>query len=365
MLGILSPCLVTASVSAFDPTPGFLKEHHNQLKEISSDEEALRFFSEYSREFLPKKRSSPHASARSKTAPLPPTLQELVIPFMKNLSTLTHIQAYRNQLTLHSQTQEPSQQKEPTLQESWILSNSPWPNLVSTRQLYLQILTWEALPLESLPPDNTYGVFASYFDRSPSARGGKGWIQIFRDKGSAGIQARFQDYREDPAPPQHPSGSSSLNHEHYISHYIHRRLLPIFKAEFFHQSIVLESQILEAAWEQRMNLKRWIESQQQYSAHARLCGTWKWLVHNHQNHGDHKMTMTFFLPDQVPPNHPQPSTITIQGDTVFLRWNFPQGFQEDSLLLSNHDSRLEGTFQNSLGPHGSISGTRLTGCPTP
>jgi hypothetical protein len=74
------------------------------------------------------------------------------------------------------------------------------------------------------------------------------------------------------------------------------------------------------------------------------------------------MVITFSSLEQSSPSQPQPTTITIQGDTVYLKWTFPQGFQEDSLLLSNRDTHLEGTFKNSLGPHGSISGKRLTSC---
>jgi len=109
-------------------------------------------------------------------------------------------------------------------------------------------------------------------------------------------------------------------------------------------------------------MQHWQQQEQTNHAMMRLCGTWKWIIHNHQNHGDHKTTMTFHPPGQSSSSHVQPTTILIHGDTVYLRWTFPQGIQEDSLLLSNRDSRLEGTFTNSLGPHGSISGQRLSPC---
>jgi hypothetical protein len=74
------------------------------------------------------------------------------------------------------------------------------------------------------------------------------------------------------------------------------------------------------------------------------------------------MALSLSSPSTSIPGQPQPSQIIINGDTVYLRWDFPTGFQEDSLLLSNRDNRLEGTFKSSAGPHGSITGRRLTRC---
>ena len=125
----------------------------------------------------------------------------------------------------------------------------------------------------------------------------------------------------------------------------------------------VEAQAYETAWEAWQRIRHWQQQQQTSNAKLRLCGTWKWIIHNHQNHGDHKTTMTFLPPGLTTPSHVEPTTILIYGDVVYLKWTFPQGIQEDSLLISNHDSRLEGTFTNSLGPYGSISGQRLSPCP--
>ncbi len=97
---------------------------------------------------------------------------------------------------------------------------------------------------------------------------------------------------------------------------------------------------------------------------ARLCGTWLWTVHNHQNHQDHKMVITFPPPNGPRPPGPAPSKIVVLGDGVYLRWKFQGGVQEDSLLFTGKEQRLEGTFRNSRGPWGSITGKRTAPCPT-
>lgn len=75
------------------------------------------------------------------------------------------------------------------------------------------------------------------------------------------------------------------------------------------------------------------------------------------------MTVNFLPSGQTAPSkQPMPTTIAVRGDTVYLEWTFPQGRQEDSLLLSNRDTIMEGTFKNTLGPYGSISGKRLSTC---
>ena len=124
----------------------------------------------------------------------------------------------------------------------------------------------------------------------------------------------------------------------------------------------VKTQAYETAWNTWHRIQQWHQQEQTSLAKLRICGTWKWIIHNHQNHGDQKTTITFSPPGLTTPSQTQPTTILIHGDTVYLKWIFPQGIQEDSLLLSNRDSRLEGTFTNSLGPHGSISGQRLSPC---
>jgi hypothetical protein len=128
------------------------------------------------------------------------------------------------------------------------------------------------------------------------------------------------------------------------------------------KSIHLQASAEFQAGQSWIRLRKWNESNQQLRALTRLCGMWQWTVHNHQNHQDHKMTLSFSPSTQQIPGQPQPDVIIMNGDTVYLKWVFPSGYQEDSLLLSNREQRLEGTFKSSRGPHGNISGKRLSNC---
>ncbi len=96
---------------------------------------------------------------------------------------------------------------------------------------------------------------------------------------------------------------------------------------------------------------------------ARLCGTWQWTIHNHKNHLEQKTTIVLLPPGAVaPPDFPQPAKMAVMGDAVYLRWEFPRGYQEDSMLLAKEDRRLEGTFTNSAGDWGAITGKRIAPC---
>jgi hypothetical protein len=213
----------------------------------------------------------------------------------------------------------------------------------------------------ALPLDNEYARFTNFHDQSHSSPENAYWINLFNDLGFKGIENRLQEYWQQQEP-QNPKPISDAHKRVYIQQYITSTLLPMFHTYFLTRAIQVEAQAHEVAWESWYRLQQWQQQEQSNQAIMRLCGTWKWIIHNHQNHGDHKSTTTFSPPEQDMPPHVQPTTVLIHGDAVYLKWNFPQGVQEDSLLLSNHDTRLEGTFRNSRGPYGSISGQRLSPC---
>jgi hypothetical protein len=58
-----------------------------------------------------------------------------------------------------------------------------------------------------------------------------------------------------------------------------------------------------------------------------------------------------------------PAKIVVLGDAVYLRWESQGAVQEDSLLFTGEGRRLEGTFVNSAGAWGSITGKRVGACP--
>jgi hypothetical protein len=119
------------------------------------------------------------------------------------------------------------------------------------------------------------------------------------------------------------------------------------------------SQRATALW---WDLQSWKERVRNARGRARLCGTWHWVIHNHQNHGEQKTSMIFLPSGQERPGVPAPAEIVVLGDSVYLRWEMNGRVQEDSLLFIKDGSRLEGSFVNNAGGWGSITGKRTAAC---
>jgi hypothetical protein len=96
---------------------------------------------------------------------------------------------------------------------------------------------------------------------------------------------------------------------------------------------------------------------------SRLCGTWQWTIHNHQqNHREQKLSLFFPPAGNIQAILPGLVETIVLGENVYLRWEIDGRVQEDSLQFNKEDQRLEGTFVNSQGGWGSISGKRTAGC---
>jgi hypothetical protein len=119
------------------------------------------------------------------------------------------------------------------------------------------------------------------------------------------------------------------------------------------------SQKATAAW---WDIYGWKERIRQAKGRARLCGTWQWIVHNHQKHGEQKAVLVFPPPGQVLTNSPTPVETIILGDSIYLRWEQNGNIQEDSLLFIKDDAKIEGSFMNNSGGWGPITGKRLAPC---
>ncbi len=330
--------------------------------ELASDQDALDFH----QHFLPKIMPLKHAPTRRK---LPsrvevgsnPPPQKTITMFWAALSTIAHIQELRGTpekvlnhnlflKKLFSDTQ-----------QTWILSKLSLENFKSFIDLQNMLTVTLSHNAESLPLDNNYAQFADFHDQAHLTTGNHSWIQVLKSGGMEGIEAKLHEYWQPKNQPPHQPLSDDQKLA-YIQKYIAAKLLPMFHTHLLAQVLEIEMQADDIAWESWQQIQQWNQEEQKKLGIMRLCGNWKWIIHNHQNHGDHKSTMTFYPPEIATPSQIQPSTILINGDTVYLKWSFPQGIQEDSLLLSNDDTRLEGTFTNSLGPYGSISGQRLSSC---
>lgn len=115
-----------------------------------------------------------------------------------------------------------------------------------------------------------------------------------------------------------------------------------------------------AAW---WELHEWKDRIRQGRGQARLCGTWQWVIHNHQkHHQEQKLSLLFPPPGKDGAGIAGLAETIVLGDTVYLRWEADGRTQEDSLLFSKEGNRLEGTFVNSQGGWGSISGKRTASC---
>ena len=95
---------------------------------------------------------------------------------------------------------------------------------------------------------------------------------------------------------------------------------------------------------------------------VRLCGVWDWTVHSHsRNHREARSKIVLPSSQAAGIEGPAPTEIRMYGDAVYFRWDFPGGYQEDSMLFIE-DRRLEGTFRTSAGGVGAINGKRLSLC---
>jgi hypothetical protein len=116
------------------------------------------------------------------------------------------------------------------------------------------------------------------------------------------------------------------------------------------------------AMEEWWRLKTWKDRVRGARGQSRLCGTWQWVIHNHQRHHEEQKLSLVFPPYGNDGGLPGLTELVVLGDAVYLRWEQGGKVQEDSLLFSKEGQRLEGTFVNSQGGWGSISGKRTASC---
>jgi hypothetical protein len=341
----------------------FLQEHRNNILHLSSDLEALTF----NETFMPQQpQHSPAGQKpsidRQATHPIPQEIQRAITSFWAAMVTIVAVQEFRAVPEASFPTHIFTEILPSEAQRQWLFSKPSLQGFKDLVEFQKKMSAWPKQEPVALSSHNNFSQFEKIYNQIDLTSSRQTWISLFNDLGFTGIQAQLGEYwqQHDPQDLQLPA-SNSLK-QAYMQNYIESRLFPIFYAHLLTQAIQVEAQAYNVAWESWNHIQQWQQQEHAHRAMERLCGTWKWIIHNHQNHGDHKTTMTFSAPGQSTPSQVQPSTILIHGDTVYLKWTFPQGIQEDSLLLSNRDTRLEGTFTNSLGPHGSISGQRLSPC---
>ena len=357
--------IVSAHNDSFDHPENLLKEHQQNILSLSSDKEALKF----NQSFMPHQRQPRQShtrrkpsSDRQKLNPISQEMQATITTFWAALTTIGYVQEFRAVPEASFPKHLFREILPSEAQRQWLFSKPSLEGLKDLVEFQNKLSTWPQQEPGDHLSHNNFSQLDKLYNQIDSTSSRQTWISLFNDLGFKGIQARLEEYwqQHDQQDLAYPI-SNSLK-QASIQNYVESRLFPIFQAQLLAQAIQVEAQAYNVAWKSWNQIQQWQQQERTYRTMERLCGTWKWIIHNHQNHGDHKTTMTFIPPGQSTPSQVQPSTILIHGDTVYLKWTFPQGIQEDSLLLSNRDTRLEGTFTNSLGPHGSISGQRLSPC---
>jgi len=362
-LGTLSTA--RAHNTSLDHPWKLLETHRHNLLAISSDNEALKF----SQTFIPHQQQPRHSHTRRtspKTTqashPIPQEIQTSITTFLAAMTTIEYVQKFRTALESVVTNHLLAEIFPSDSQLQWIFSKSSLEGFKDFVTFQKTLSTWlKQEPREGIP-ENGFFQFSKFDDHITLNTDRQMWIRLFTDLGVQGIQSKLEHYWQQYDPQDVQPTLSDSRKQTLIQHYVESRLFPIFRAHLLTQALQIEVQAYNVVRNTWQHIQQWQQQEQTNHAMMRLCGTWKWIIHNHQNHGDHKTTMTFSPPNQSTPSQVQPSSILIHGDTVYLKWTFPQGIQEDSLLLSNRDSRLEGTFTNSLGPYGSISGNRLSPC---
>jgi hypothetical protein len=125
----------------------------------------------------------------------------------------------------------------------------------------------------------------------------------------------------------------------------------------------LELDAMQAGYQEWDRIRNWKDRVRVLRGQARLCGTWQWIVHNHQqHHQEQKLSLIFPPTGNTQTTLPGLVETIVLGENVYLRWEIDGRVQEDSLQFSKEGQRLEGTFVNSQGGWGSISGKRTAGC---
>ena len=125
----------------------------------------------------------------------------------------------------------------------------------------------------------------------------------------------------------------------------------------------LEVDSMQTGYQEWDRIRNWKDRIRRLRGQARLCGTWQWIIHNHQqHHQEQKASIQFPPAGSTQANLPGLAEMVILGDNVYLRWEIDGRVQEDSLQFGKEGQRLEGTFVNSQGGWGSISGKKTAGC---
>jgi len=248
-------------------------------------------------------------------------------------------------------------QQEALPQQGWLLKGEERAFLRRTMTHSAVLTSIQSLQVQDSDQPVGYEEYATYLDRTyPRLIGpDSSWLAMAEREGPAGLRRRLMEFWE-RAPQSH------IDRDKLAARYFHIKLRPVLVAHLAALAIRAEAEAEQRTREEWFRLRSWQDTLQEMKGLARLCGTWQWTVHNHKHHQEQKMVLSFLPSGVVSPDGPRPAKIVVLGDAVYLRWEFQGGYQEDSLLFTGGSQRLEGTFTNSAGAWGSITGKRTAAC---
>src|SRR5438093_3162267 len=342
--------------------PSILRSQAHNLASVTSDAEALTLFSTRLSPLLDLKDAmvavtNQSTASKGSDGATSSDLNKAAVRLTGELAAWRLAAAVKEAVNAEDATALQTVQQEAMPQQGWLLEEKERAFL---RQMMTQsaVLTSIQTPQvqESDAPAGYEG-YAAYLDRTyPRLTGpDASWLAMAEKEGSAGLRRRLMEFWE--RTPQ-----SDVDKEKLAARYFHIRIRPVLVAHLAALAIRAEAEAEQRARDEWLRLRSWQDRLREIKGLARLCGTWHWTVHNHKNHQEHKTILSFLPPDVPSPDGPRPTKIVVLGDAVYLRWEFQGGFQEDSLLFTGGSQRLEGTFTNSAGAWGSITGKRAAAC---
>ena len=349
-----------------------IRTYDESLAVVASDVQARAFFTAHlfaalglkENYIVPPERIGPHAMSDAVSQPLGfPDTDDVAVRLTADLAY------WRLALILKEAADDSTSGKLRTAlerslsQQKWLLVENERISLHHAVRLALALSSFPAI--ESTSPPAGYTEYAAYLDRAYRLIGSEdSWLNTAEQEGIGGIRRRLQTASGKLG----QGGISDVaegQQEALASQYFWDRLRPVFTAHLVAVAIRAEieaEQRVHADWRTLLALQT--QRMGMYGL-TRLCGSWQWTIHNHQNHQDHKMIMVFPPPGETVKGATRPDKIVVLGDVVYVRWEFPGSYQEDSLLFTGKGQRLEGSFINSTGAWGAITGKRMSACGKP
>jgi len=356
------------SGSSEELVPNLQQAEADRLATVHSDEEAKVFFSTHLREAFGLKSIVPDMSMRlpnkskavqSLSAPLEWTeiggrlTSELAAKQLA--SRLVHASNGGDPAHLRALLDHTREQRQ------WLVAGNARPNLDRAVKLAV-VLSDFAETAPEASASSLQEQYDGYLDRTyPQFIGAdNSWLTMAEREGSVEVRRRLMAFWDEDSAGR--AGVGAAEKQALASHYFSTRLKPVLLAEMMASAIRAEVVAEQHAGTLWINLKTWPDKIRETKGLARLCGTWQWTIHNHQHHQDQKVAMVFPPADAGSFTGPRPAKTVVLGDAIYLRWEFPGGVQEDSLLFTGEGQRLEGSFVNSSGAWGSITGKRTAAC---